>query len=134
MPSSSTLPTPENQPITSIQSERELYHIRLGHMSYAKLEQLPKLSEGIPTFTKQPIIGDHACEGCQAGKMRESFHKTTDSRSDQKAYRLHMDISGIKNTSIKGYHYFVLITNNATRYTWIRYSKQKNTINIYPIL
>jgi hypothetical protein len=135
--------TPENQPKpnqpitpdTSIRSERELYHIRLGHMSYDKLNQLPELAEGIPIFTKQqPIIGNHACEGCQAGKMKESFHKSTDSRSDSKAYRLHMDISGIKITSTQGYHYFILITDDATRYTWIRYSKQKDTANMFPIL
>ena len=79
-------------------------------------------------------MGEHACEECLAGKMAESFHKTTDSRSDQLGYRLHCDLSGIKVPSIRGYRYFLLVVDDATRMDCMKLLKSKETREVFPAL
>jgi len=41
---------------------------------------------------KQSILSDHAYKGCLAGKIKESFNKTTDSYIIQRIRRLYCDI------------------------------------------
>jgi hypothetical protein len=118
-------------------SWRELWHRRLGHINYPDVDRMLNLSNGVHQFksgqTQNPP-GDHACEECLAGRMKESFQKITDSRTDVKIRRLHMDISGIKSTSIQGYYYFVLITDDATRMSWIHFTKTKSAPEVFPLL
>lgn len=117
--SDSTLPTS--------QSERELWHRRLGHPNYRIVDRMPQLALGI-TFCrpKEFIAGETACECCLAGRMKESFNKRSDNRVTTRVRRVHCDISGLKSTSLRGYHYFLLVIDDATRYGWIRYLKTKD--------
>jgi hypothetical protein len=121
-------------PIT--QSLRELWHNRLGHVSYKTLEKMPEHAEGI-SFRKitsaEQATGEIACESCLAGCMKESFSKKTDSRAKGKLVRLHCDISGIQVESIRGYRYYLLVTDDATRCTWIRYLKGKSAQDCVPV-
>jgi hypothetical protein len=84
--------------------------------------------------TKQRTSGDHACEGCLAGKMKESFNKTTDSRTTQRIRRLHCDTSGIRQASYRGYQYYIVITDDATRFSWVCLFKSKSAREVYPAL
>ena len=45
-----------------------------------------------------------------------------------------MDTSGILPISIRGYRYFLLIVDDATRCTWIRLLRTTKTTEILPIL
>jgi hypothetical protein len=85
-------------------------------------------------FTKPKALerlpGEDACEPCLASGMKESFNKTTDNRADIKIRRLHTDLSGIKASSIRGYKYFLLVVDDATRYTWIALAKDKSAASI----
>jgi hypothetical protein len=67
--------------------------------------------------TEEPeLLGEHACVPCLAGKIHESFHKTTDNRATEALVRIHVDISGIKTKSIRGYRYFLLLVDDYTRH------------------
>ena len=107
-------------PTEATESKISLWHRRLGHISLKAVEQLAETGavEGIdisgPRETKQP--GDHACAGCLAGKMHESFHKTTDTRATRPLERIHADISGIKSKLARGYRYFLLFVDDYSRY------------------
>jgi hypothetical protein len=61
--------------------------------------------------------GRRACEGCLAGKMKESFNKKTDTQSTTRIKKLHADTLGILPVLIQGYRYFLLVIDNATRGT-----------------
>ena len=121
--------------LESSTSWRELWHRRLGHINYRDLEKLQKSDVGLDTFRKaDKVVGEHACEECLAGKMSESFNKTTDCRSEQKGYRLHCDISGKKTKSVRGYSYYLLVCDDATRMVWVRFLRNKETSEVFPAL
>ena len=64
--------------------------------------------------------------------MKESFVKKTDQRKAQKLRRVHADISGIKATSIRGFKYFLLVIDDATRMTHIELMKDKSATTAVP--
>jgi hypothetical protein len=78
------------------------------------------------------LPGEDACEACLAGGMKESFNKTTDNRTDIKIRRLHTDLSGIKAPNIRGYKCFLLVVDNATRYTRIALLRDKSAASVLP--
>jgi hypothetical protein len=66
---------------------------------------------------KEPKLPrEQACKPCLAGKIHESFHKTTDNRATEPLVRIHTDISGIKTKTTRGYKYFLLLIDDYTRY------------------
>ena len=62
--------------------------------------------------------------------MKESFNRKTDNRSENKLQQLHTDISSIKDKSVRGYRYFLLVIDDATRATWIRYLRDKSSSEV----
>jgi hypothetical protein len=67
-------------------------------------------------FTKQVIIASKRdYESCLAGKIKELYKRKTDIRETIKGRKLHCNISRIRHRSIQGYHYYLLLINNATR-------------------
>ena len=51
---------------------------------------------------------------CLAGKIKEIFSKTTDSRSSQNRQRLYGDTLGRMGTTFRGFNYFLLVINDAS--------------------
>ena len=102
----------------SATSKINLWHQRFGHISEKAIKQLSKAVSGMDiSGTMEPELpGEHACVPCLAGKMHESFHKTTDNRATEALVRIHADISGIKSTSVRGYRYFLLLVDDYTRH------------------
>ena len=47
---------------------------------------------------------------------------------------MHYDMSGIRPTSFRGYKYYLLVTDDATRYSWVRFLKTKATDEVFPAL
>jgi hypothetical protein len=106
----------------------------MGHMNYKDLEKLQHKSLGIH-FTKRSITaGRRDCESCLAGKMKESFVRKTDIREEVKGRKLYCDISGIRHRSVRGYYYYLLLIDDATRTIWVRLLIDKSTATILPIL
>ena len=124
--------TSQSTPIsTATETDIELWHRRLGHTNYKAIEQLPSLVLGIPKFKAQnKPPGEHACESCLAGGMKETFNKKSDNRTDQKIGRIHADLSGIKSPSYNGNRYFLLLVDDATRQTWVYFTKTKEAKDI----
>ncbi|RFU24469.1 hypothetical protein B7463_g11868, partial [Scytalidium lignicola] len=102
-----------------IKTTKSTIHINQVYIDFHKL----KANEQLP--------GKTACEACLARRMKESFHKSTDNQTDIKGQHLHYDISGIKSQSIRGYKYFLLVTDNTTHYTWIRFLRTKESVEVH---
>ena len=56
-------------------------------------------------ISKKPeqLPSKRACLLCLAGKMHESFNKTTDTRAARSLERIYADISGIKSKTKRGH-------------------------------
>ena len=68
----------------------ELWHQRTGHVSHRRVEKLPEYAEGVPYLRKKEQAGESACEACLAGRMKETFNRTTDNRPRKSKYRDYM--------------------------------------------
>jgi hypothetical protein len=67
-------------------------------------------------FTKRVIIASKRdYKSCLAGKIKELFERKTDVRETIKGKKLYCDILGIKHRFIRGYYYYLLLIDNATR-------------------
>ena len=109
-------------PEPHVTNTRALWHARTGYASYRYVDKLLECAEGVH-FTKpkpgdQPV-GETVCEACLAGSIKESFNKSTDNQEQLKVRRLYADIFRIKSRSIRGFRYFLLISDDTTRQSWV---------------
>ncbi|KAI1005346.1 hypothetical protein K3495_g2868 [Podosphaera aphanis] len=114
------------------ETELDILHRRLGHINHRDINKL--LKSGCTGFSinnkRTDPIGSKSCEACLAGKMKEHFNKKTDSRESTILRRVHCDISGIQSVSVRGYRYYLLVVDDATRMCWIRLLKTKEMIEV----
>jgi hypothetical protein len=76
----------------------EIIYYYLRYINYKDLEKLLKNSYiSIIILTKKQIIpqGDTLYKIYLAGKIKEYFHKKTDSRSEKRTKRFYIDLLGI---------------------------------------
>jgi hypothetical protein len=99
------------------ETDAELWHRRTGHTNYSDLFKLQHSSFGMKLKRRIIPVGKKACEACLAGKMREILSKKTRRRETIPGQGLHFDTIGRIGTSIRGYNYYLLGVDNATRYT-----------------
>src|SRR6266487_3600785 len=113
----------------SVNSKINLWHQRFGHVSPKAIEQLSEAVSGMDIAGNKELKlpGEQACTSCLAGRMHESFNKTTDNRATESLERIHADISGIRTTSLRGYKYFLLLVDDYTRHYWVYLLKSKET-------
>ncbi|GJV28058.1 retrovirus-related pol polyprotein from transposon TNT 1-94 [Tanacetum coccineum] len=104
-----------------------LWHRRLSHLNFGTLNKLAKdgLARGIPRLKFQK---DHLCSACALGKSKKSSHQPkVEDTNQEKLYLLHMDLCGpIRMASINRKKYILVIVNNYSRFTWVRFLKTKD--------
>ena len=76
-----------------------------------------ELTPGYSIKLSKRIIykGEKSCEACLAGRIKEHFTKKTDTKANTLLRKLYADISGIQCQLIKGYKYYLVVINDATR-------------------
>ena len=95
------------------------FHRKWGHLNFA--ECCKEL--GMNQEKAKGII----CEECELAKIRKKkIPRGTVTRSDQPIYRVHVDLSGRKLSSLEGYRYYLLITDDYSRFRWVRLLRQKS--------
>ncbi|GJQ97179.1 retrovirus-related pol polyprotein from transposon TNT 1-94 [Tanacetum coccineum] len=104
-----------------------LWHRRLSHLNFGTLNQLAKqgLVRGL---TKLKFEKDHLCSACSIGKSKKHSHKPKAKDTNQeKLYLLHMDLCGpIRVESINGKKYILVIVDNYSRFTWVKFLRSKD--------
>ncbi|KAJ9556657.1 hypothetical protein OSB04_011271 [Centaurea solstitialis] len=104
-----------------------LWHRRLSHLNYRYLDRLVKerLVSGIPMIKFEP---DQMCSGCAQGKMKRASHPPKPEQGSKSPLSLiHMDLCGpMKTVSLAGRKYVLVIVDDYSRYTWIRFLKTKD--------
>ncbi|GJQ93210.1 integrase, catalytic region, zinc finger, CCHC-type containing protein [Tanacetum coccineum] len=104
-----------------------LWHRRLSYLNFGTINKLAKdgLSRGIPRLTFQK---DHLCFACALGKSKKSSHQPkAEDINQEKLYLLHMDLCGpMRVASINGKSYILVIVEDYSRFTWVRFLKTKD--------
>lgn len=62
--------------------------------------------------------------------MTRQPHCTAHTPSDVPGYHIHVDLGGSANTYVtwKSYRYFILLVDDATRVTWVRFMEKKSEV------
>ncbi|KAJ9547553.1 hypothetical protein OSB04_020096 [Centaurea solstitialis] len=108
-------------------NQNVLWHRRLSHLNYATINQLAKtgLVTGLPSlrFTKEQL-----CSACEMGKIKKSSHKLKVEHNTSKPLQLiHMDLCGpMRVQSINGRKYVLVIVDDFSRYTWVKFLRSKD--------
>ncbi|KAL4352591.1 hypothetical protein GQ457_06G020380 [Hibiscus cannabinus] len=104
----------------------DLWHMRLSHVSYSKLDVMMKKSmlKGLP---KLEVRTDTICAGCQYGKAHQLPYEESKYRANEPLELIHSDVFGpVKQTSIGGMKYMVTFIDDFSRYVWIYFMKEKS--------
>jgi len=94
----------------------DLWHARLGHVSYSKLKIMMQQSKlkGLP---KLEIRGDTICAGCQYGKAHQLPYGESKYQVKEPLKLVYSDVFGsVKQYSISGYRYMVTFIDEFSRY------------------
>ncbi|GJV31510.1 retrovirus-related pol polyprotein from transposon TNT 1-94 [Tanacetum coccineum] len=104
-----------------------LWHRRLSHLNFGTINQLAKqgLVRGLP---KLKFEKDHLCSACSLGKNKKQSHKPkSEDTNQEKLYLLHMDLCGpIRVESINGKKYILVIVDDYSRFTWVKFLRSKD--------
>nr|KYP51629.1 Retrovirus-related Pol polyprotein from transposon TNT 1-94 [Cajanus cajan] len=106
--------------LTANTNNKNLWHLRLGHLSGSRLnllhEQFPFISKHI----------NETCDICHLSKQKKFPYSISTSRATKMFDLIHMDIWGpFSKPSIYGHKYFLTILDDFSRYTWIVLLKSK---------
>lgn len=104
----------------------DLWHMRLGHVSYSKLSVMVKKSmlKGLPQLD---VRTDTVCAGCQYGKAHQLPYEESKFKAREPLELVHSDVFGpIKQPSIGGMQYMVTFIDDFSRYVWVFFMKEKS--------
>ncbi|KAE8706377.1 hypothetical protein F3Y22_tig00110393pilonHSYRG00025 [Hibiscus syriacus] len=90
----------------------DLWHIRLGHVSYSKLSVMVKKSmlKGLPQLN---VRTDTVCAGCQYGKAHQLPYDESKFKAKEPLELVHSDVFGpVKKQSISGMRYMVIFIDD----------------------
>ncbi|KAI3707110.1 hypothetical protein L6452_25335 [Arctium lappa] len=104
-----------------------LWHRRLSHLNFRYINKLVsgKLVKGLPELKYER---EHLCAACEKGKMKRAPHKQKpESSTSSPLELLHMDLCGpMRTQSLGGKKYALVIVDDYTRYTWVKFLRSKD--------
>ncbi|GKE38533.1 retrovirus-related pol polyprotein from transposon TNT 1-94, partial [Tanacetum coccineum] len=99
----------------------------LSHLNFSTINELAKqgLVRGLPKLKYEKY---HLCSVCSLGKSKKHIYKPKSEDSKQeKLYMLHMDLCGpMRIESINGKKYILVIIDDYSRFTWVKYLRSKD--------
>nr|GEZ02057.1 copia protein [Tanacetum cinerariifolium] len=99
-----------------------LRHRRLSHLNFGALNHLAR-NGLVCGLSKLKFEKDHLCSACAMGKSKKQSHKPkSEDTNQEKLYLLHMDLCGpIRVASINRKKYILVIMDNYSRFTWMKF-------------
>ncbi|GJS83750.1 retrovirus-related pol polyprotein from transposon TNT 1-94 [Tanacetum coccineum] len=108
-------------------SKSWLWHHRLNHLNFGTINDLARkdLVRGLPRLKFEK---DHLCSACQLGKSKKFSHKPKSKNTNMEVlHTLYMDLCGpMRVQSIKGKKYILLIVDDYSRFTWVKFLRSKD--------
>ncbi|GMJ08723.1 hypothetical protein HRI_004541500 [Hibiscus trionum] len=112
--------------MTSKNETADLWHMRLGHVSYYKLDVMMKKSmlRGLPELE---VRTDAICAGCQYGKAHQLPYADSKFQAKEPLELVHSDVFGpFKQASNGGMKYMVTFIDDFSRNVWVYFEKEKS--------
>ncbi|GJU16315.1 retrovirus-related pol polyprotein from transposon TNT 1-94 [Tanacetum coccineum] len=104
-----------------------LWHRRLNHLNFGTINNLARkdLVRGLPRLKFEK---DHLCSACQLGKSKKYTHKPKSKNTIiEVLHTLHIDLCGpMRVQSINGKRYFLVIVDDYSRFTWVKFLRSKD--------
>ncbi|GJZ58800.1 retrovirus-related pol polyprotein from transposon TNT 1-94 [Tanacetum coccineum] len=108
-------------------SKSWLWHRRLNHLNFGTINDLARkdLVRGLPRLKFEK---DHLCSACQLAKSKKFSHRPKSENTNMEVlYTLHMDLCGpMRVQSIKGKKYILVIVDDYSRFTWVKFLRSKD--------
>ncbi|GJS76198.1 retrovirus-related pol polyprotein from transposon TNT 1-94 [Tanacetum coccineum] len=108
-------------------SKSWLWHRRLNHLNFGTINDLARkdLVRGLPRLKFEKY---HLCSACQLGKSKKFSHKPKSKNTNMEVlHTLHMDLCGpMRVQSIKGKKYILVIVDDYSRFTWVKFLRSKD--------
>ncbi|GKA17259.1 retrovirus-related pol polyprotein from transposon TNT 1-94 [Tanacetum coccineum] len=99
----------------------------LSHLNFGTINKLAQdgLTQGI---RRLKFNKDYLCSTCALGKSKKSSHQPkAEDTNQEKLYLLHMDLCGpMCVASINGKMYILMIVDDYSRFTWVRFLRTKD--------
>ncbi|KAI3685597.1 hypothetical protein L6452_34847 [Arctium lappa] len=107
--------------------ESWVWHRRLAHLNFKYMDRLVKNDSvrGLPILRFQK---NHLCQDCEKGKMKKASHKPKLEHCTADILDLiHVDLCGpMKTKSIGKKKYVLVVVDDYSRYTWVKFLKSKD--------
>ncbi|GJW61259.1 retrovirus-related pol polyprotein from transposon TNT 1-94 [Tanacetum coccineum] len=104
-----------------------LWHRRLNHLNFGTINDLARkdLVRDLPILKFEK---DHLYSACQLGKSKKHTHKPKIENTNLEVLNtLHMDLCGpIRVQMINGNKYILVIVDNYSRFTWVKFLRSKD--------
>lgn len=102
------------------------WHRRFAHLNATYLKRLPNMTSGMKILSGNSELP--FCSPCVQSKMTRQPHRNPHTPSDIPGLYIHLDVGGSANlhATWKGYRYFALLVDDATKVTWVRFMKKKS--------
>ncbi|GKF69588.1 retrovirus-related pol polyprotein from transposon TNT 1-94, partial [Tanacetum coccineum] len=119
--------------LTASKSKSWLWHRRLNHLNFGTINDLARkdLVRGLPRLKFEK---DHLCSACQLGKSKKFSHKPKSENTNMEVlHTLHMDLCGpMRVQSINGKKYILVIVDDYSRFTWVKFLRSKDETSETP--
>ncbi|GJV61959.1 retrovirus-related pol polyprotein from transposon TNT 1-94 [Tanacetum coccineum] len=115
--------------LLSRSQEINLYTLSIGDMmASSPICLLSKASKTKSCLPKLKFEKDHLCSACAMGKSKKQSHKPrSEDTNQEKLYLLHMDLCGPMHVaSINGKMYILIIVDDYSRFTWVKFLASKD--------
>ncbi|KAH9744520.1 retrovirus-related pol polyprotein from transposon RE1 [Citrus sinensis] len=108
-----------------------ILHKRMGHPTVHALHQIMKRLNS--NFPIDKTIKPQFCDACQFGKCHMQHFPSIETSTTQPLELLHADLWGpAPISSSQGYHYYLSIIDDYTRFTWIfPLTAKSNTLSVF---
>ena len=103
----------------------ELWHMRLSHVSYIKLDMMMRKSmlKGLPQLEVRTYM---VYASCQYGKAHQLSYEESKFKAKEPLKLIHFDVFGpVKQASIGGMRYMVTFIDDFSRYLWVFFMEEK---------
>nr|GEW43712.1 hypothetical protein [Tanacetum cinerariifolium] len=104
-----------------------LWRRRLNHLNFGIINDLARkdLVRGLPRLKFEK---DHLYSACQLGKSKKHTHSPKTKNTNLKVLNtLNMDLCGLMRVqTIKGKKYILVIVDDYTRFTWVKFLRSKD--------
>jgi hypothetical protein len=111
-------------PTTHTDELSQLWHARLGHLNYGKMQLLSKMVHGLPNISSPKGV----CGRFVLGKHhREMFEKGKAWHAKEPLQLIHSDICGpLETPSLSHAIYFLTFIDNFSKKSWVYFPKHKS--------